>query len=71
MSHHDLALGRKHFARRTTPFSLRQRLTLWKSRRALAKLDAHALADIGVTAEDALRESRLSVWDVPATWKGL
>jgi uncharacterized protein YjiS (DUF1127 family) len=48
--------------------SLRHRLDVWRTRRALARLDAHLLSDIGLTREDALREAQMTVWDVPATW---
>ncbi|WP_300032209.1 DUF1127 domain-containing protein [uncultured Roseobacter sp.] len=49
--------------------TLRTRLGLWRSRRALARLDARALADIGVSPEEARREASLTVWDVPQSWK--
>ena len=42
---------------------------VWRSRRALARLDAHALDDIGLNAERASRESAKPIWDVPATWR--
>ncbi|MEL6465023.1 MAG: DUF1127 domain-containing protein [Pseudomonadota bacterium] len=42
---------------------------VWKSRRALARLDARALEDIGVTAQRAAREASKPIWDVPATWR--
>ena len=44
------------------------RLAVWRSRRALAKLDERGLQDIGVTLEEAKREASLTVWDVPASW---
>ncbi|APX10946.1 DUF1127 domain-containing protein [Tateyamaria omphalii] len=50
-------------------FSLRTLLNVWRSRRALARLDARALDDIGVDATLAARESAKPVWDVPATWR--
>lgn len=49
-------------------FSLGMRLALWRSRRALARLDAAALEDIGIDREAALREARLGVWDAPESW---
>ena len=57
--------------RRAQPLrlALSTRLALWKSRRALAKLDDRALADIGISRADADREAQLTVWDVPANWK--
>ncbi|QJF50447.1 DUF1127 domain-containing protein [Roseobacter ponti] len=51
--------------------SLRTRLDLWRSRRALARLDTAALHDIGVSEKAARKEARLTVWDVPASWKNL
>ncbi|MEP0962490.1 MAG: DUF1127 domain-containing protein [Roseobacter sp.] len=48
--------------------SLKTRLTLWRSRRALSKLDARQLDDIGITAEAAKKEARLALWDVPVNW---
>ena len=57
-----------------TPSSLianaRNRLAVWRSRRALARLDARALEDIGVTAAQAQAEACLTIWDVPANWRG-
>ncbi|WP_044025552.1 DUF1127 domain-containing protein [Roseobacter litoralis] len=49
--------------------ALSTRLALWKSRRALAKLDDRALEDVGISRVDADREAQLTVWDVPAAWK--
>lgn len=43
-------------------------LALWRSRRALARLDARALDDIGIDSEAAQREARRHLWDVPSTW---
>ncbi|TMM51854.1 DUF1127 domain-containing protein [Sulfitobacter sabulilitoris] len=48
--------------------SLSQRLALWRSRRALARLDATALDDIGVTAAQAKAEASRPFWDAPQTW---
>ncbi|WP_299615189.1 DUF1127 domain-containing protein [uncultured Tateyamaria sp.] len=54
-------------ARRT--FSLRTLFDVWRSRRALARLDARALDDIGLNTERAARESAKPIWDVPANWR--
>ena len=43
-------------------------LQLSAQRRRLASLDDAALADIGVSREEAGREARRPVWDVPANW---
>lgn len=56
--------GTQHFR-----LALSTRLALWKSRRALAKLDERALNDIGISREEAQREAQLTIWDVPAAWK--
>jgi uncharacterized protein YjiS (DUF1127 family) len=45
-----------------------QRLNVWRTRRALAQLDADALKDIGLSREDARREADKLFWDVPVTW---
>ncbi|KAA9010201.1 DUF1127 domain-containing protein [Histidinibacterium aquaticum] len=44
-------------------------LGLYRQRRALARLDASGLRDIGVSASDAAREAARPVWDVPAGWR--
>ncbi len=46
-------------------------LAVWRSRRNLAQLDARALEDIGISADEAKREAQLGLWDVPPNWKGL
>ena len=48
--------------------SLMTRLAVWRSRRALAKLDTRALEDIGVSPQEAQREAKLAAWDVPGNW---
>ncbi|MDP7151739.1 MAG: DUF1127 domain-containing protein [Paracoccaceae bacterium] len=57
---------------RVTGFSIFTRLNemaeLRRQRRALAELDAYALADIGVTADEAETESARPVWDAPVHW---
>ena len=50
-------------------FSLTTLLSVWRSRRTLAQLDAHALADIGVSAKSAHKEAVKPIWDVPANWR--
>lgn len=41
-------------------------LDVWRQRRALARLDARMLADIGVTEAEALKEAARPIWDLPA-----
>lgn len=43
---------------------------VWRSRRALARLDPHLLRDIGVSDVAAKAEARRPVWDAPAPWRG-
>lgn len=43
-------------------------LALDRQRRRLARLDAAALDDIGLTREAAQAEARRPVWDVPDHW---
>lgn len=50
-------------------FSLVRMIDVWRSRRALAKLDGHRLDDIGISAKRAAREEAKPIWDVPATWR--
>ncbi len=54
--------------RRTSP-NIWKRLAVWQTRRALADLDADALRDIGLSAEEAQREARRGAWDVPDSWR--
>lgn len=56
--------------RRHAPFrasrraSLLDALEMYRQRRALARLDDHALQDIGITREDALAEAKRPFWDI-------
>lgn len=42
--------------------AIRDRLAMRRSRAALAKLDAHLLQDIGLSADAAAYEAALPVW---------
>ncbi|SHI39443.1 DUF1127 domain-containing protein [Wenxinia saemankumensis] len=44
-------------------------LALWAQRRALARLDTRALADIGLSRREAEIEATRPIWDVPAGWR--
>ncbi|MFD1157491.1 DUF1127 domain-containing protein [Roseovarius aestuarii] len=46
-------------------FSFIDMLTVYRQRRVLARLDDAALDDIGLSRDDALRESRRPFWDLP------
>jgi hypothetical protein len=65
----DFGLSRRIFKLRDIAPSLSTRLAVWRSRRALARLDRRMLDDIGVSAEQARNEVDLSLWDVPETWR--
>ncbi|WP_254796875.1 DUF1127 domain-containing protein [Sulfitobacter albidus] len=45
-------------------------IRLQRSRAALARLDAAALRDIGITPDEARAEARRPIWDAPAHWRG-
>ncbi len=42
---------------------------LRRQRARLVELDAHMLRDIGLTEDEALREARRALWDVPDRWR--
>lgn len=42
--------------------------SVWLERRALARLDADRLDDIGVSATEAHIEANRPVWDAPSRW---
>ena len=62
------AIHRSSGARRRPVSVLTAALDCWRSRRALARLDAAGLADIGVSAEEARSEGGRAVWDIPPSW---
>lgn len=41
----------------------------WRQRRALARLDAARLRDIGLTRDEAEAEASRPVWDAPRHWR--
>lgn len=43
---------------------------VWRSRRALARLEPHLLRDIGVHDFDAAQEAARPIWDAPVPWQG-
>jgi len=49
---------------------IKSAIAIARSRRALAKLDADGLADVGLTREQAQIEANRSVWDAPSHWAG-
>ena len=44
-------------------------LSLHRQRRALSKLDAGQLADLGLTESPARAEAARAAWDVPPSWR--
>ncbi len=44
-------------------------LSLCRQRRTLARLDARALEDIGITREQAEAEAARPLWDAPEFWQ--
>ncbi|MEL6171604.1 MAG: hypothetical protein AAFV87_10680 [Pseudomonadota bacterium] len=67
MAHTDLSSA--GFRRRAIRPSLLSMIALWRSRRALERLDATALRDIGLEREAAEKEAKRPIWDVPANWR--
>ncbi|MCU0829223.1 MAG: DUF1127 domain-containing protein [Tabrizicola sp.] len=49
---------------------LRAALALHRTRRSLALLDDHLLADIGISRDEAEHEATRRVWDAPVHWRG-
>ena len=56
------------FKGRTVIDRLVELQSIRNERRALAKMDADRLADIGISARDAKQESRRPAWDAPERW---
>lgn len=67
----DCTLNSAHSDRmQTDPFAFVHRMfAVWRSRRALARLDIARLDDIGVTSWRAAAEAAKPIWDVPAAWR--
>jgi len=64
-----IALPRTAYARAPVVFRLLSLLDLRRQRAHLARLDNHALRDIGLTRADAADEAARPVWDVPHNWR--
>lgn len=61
--------GRLARPARTKRPNLTSLIDLWRSRRALARLDRDGLHDIGIDRKTAAREAARPVWDVPEAWR--
>ncbi|WP_101068794.1 DUF1127 domain-containing protein [Roseovarius salinarum] len=48
---------------------LRALAALFRQRQALRRLEDAALADLGLTRDEAEREARRAPWDVPDSWR--
>lgn len=44
-------------------------LAVWRTRRALNRLDSAALSDVGISHKAAQKEAQKPIWDVPSTWR--
>lgn len=65
----DISYVRPHAAQSQFGLStLRHWLQVAKTRRDLARLDADALQDIGLSHAEARAESARPVWDAPSRW---
>lgn len=48
---------------------INNRIAVRRTRKALARLDAHLLRDIGLSVEEARREAERGLWDTPVDWQ--
>ena len=64
-----LSITLPRFSRLPRMAALADLLSLYRERKQLAALDALQLADIGLTADQAMAESRRPVWDAPLHWR--
>ncbi len=66
----DILSNRRRQAKRRAPFlsGLLTLLSIHRERKALSELDDHLLNDIGLTRNDAERETKRPVWDAPERW---
>ena len=64
-----IALSHRVACAQPARLSILRSFALWRSRRDLANLDADALADVGISPQEAKAEAQRPVWDAPASWK--
>ncbi len=68
MSH--AAISNSHCpARASRPNLVKRAFDLIRQRQSLAKLDCHALNDIGISRSEAETEAARPFWDAPETWR--
>lgn len=62
-----------HLSHRRHPAGALPRLAelaaLYRQRRALRRMEAAQLDDLGLSAEEARREADKPIWDIPAHWR--
>lgn len=64
-----LSLSRPQMPRLNLLVQIGTALALHRQRKQLAQLDALQLQDIGLTADQAIAESRRPIWDAPPHWR--
>jgi uncharacterized protein YjiS (DUF1127 family) len=64
-----LSLSLPHMPRLNVLAQIGAALALHRTRKQLAHLDALQLHDVGLTADQAIAESRRPIWDAPAHWR--
>lgn len=65
----DLILHRRRFSAVALIARLAEARALRRQRRALTRLDARLLRDIGLTRSEAVEEARRRLWDAPPHWR--
>ena len=66
----QLVHTRKRYRHLSLLARFQQLVATHRSRRALARLDARLLRDVGLTQDDARCEVQRPFWDVPLHWRG-
>lgn len=65
VAHHHVATPRRAGLFRLVS----KAFSVWRERRALTALDAHARKDLGLSEQDISIETARPIWDVPQTWR--
>ena len=61
-------VGPERKTRKTGRYTFLAAYSLWRERRALSRLDAHLLRDIGKSPSEAAYEAARPFWDAPNRW---